>query len=151
VRKLSFFIAFIVALLLGGRGWLPLAAAAQQPPRPNIVYILADDLGWKDVGFHGSDIKTPNLDQLAQTGVRLERNYTHPWCTPSRAALMTGRYPLRYGLQTLVIPSAGTYGLSADEWLLPQALKEVGYKTALVGKWHLGHADRQYWPRQRGG
>jgi arylsulfatase A-like enzyme len=150
LKKLIFFIAFIATLLLGVRGWLPPAAVAQQPPRPNIVYILADDLGWKDVGFHGSDIKTPNLDQLAQTGVQLERNYTHPWCTPSRAALMTGRYPLRYGLQTLVIPSAGTYGLATDEWLLPQALKEVGYKTALVGKWHLGHADHQYWPLQRG-
>ncbi|WP_197064857.1 arylsulfatase B [Leptolyngbya sp. KIOST-1] len=150
MKKLGFIIAFMVALLIAGRGWLPPEAVAQQPPRPHIVYILADDLGWKDVGFHGSDIKTPNLDRLAQAGVTLEQNYTHPWCTPSRAALMTGRYPFRYGLQTLVIPSAGTYGLSTDEWLLPQALKEVGYETALVGKWHLGHADRKYWPRQRG-
>ena len=71
-------------------------------------------------------------------------------CTPTRAALMTGRYPFRYGLQTLVIPSARTYGLPTDEWLLPQALKEAGYQTAIVGKWHLGHADRKYWPRQRG-
>jgi arylsulfatase A-like enzyme len=63
---------------------------------------------------------------------------------------MTGRYPHRYGLQTLVIPSASTYGLATDEWLLPQALKEAGYRTAIVGKWHLGHADPKYWPRQRG-
>jgi arylsulfatase A-like enzyme len=63
---------------------------------------------------------------------------------------MTGRYPLRYGLQTLVIPSGHTYGLPTDEWLLPQALKEAGYQTAIVGKWHLGHADPKYWPRQRG-
>lgn len=63
---------------------------------------------------------------------------------------MTGRYPLRYGLQTAVIPSAYTYGLPTDEWLLPQALKEAGYKTAIIGKWHLGHADQKYWPRQRG-
>jgi arylsulfatase A-like enzyme len=63
---------------------------------------------------------------------------------------MTGRYPHRYGLQTAVIPSAGTYGLATDEWLLPQALKEAGYQTAIVGKWHLGHADPKYWPRQRG-
>jgi arylsulfatase A-like enzyme len=125
-------------------------AAAEPAPRPNIVYIMADDQGWKDVGFHGSDIATPNLDSLAQGGARLEQFYSQPMCTPSRAALMTGRYPHRYGLQTLVIPSASRYGLSLDEWLLPQALKEAGYRTAIVGKWHLGHADRKYWPRQRG-
>jgi arylsulfatase A-like enzyme len=120
------------------------------PTRPNIVYIVADDQGWKDVGFHGSDIRTPNIDRLAKGGARLEQFYAQPMCTPSRAALMTGRYPHRYGLQTLVIPSAGTYGLATDEWLLPQALKAAGYSTAIVGKWHLGHADRKYWPRQRG-
>src|SRR5215471_17918147 len=125
-------------------------AAGQGAPRPHIVYILADDLGWKDVGFHGSDIQTPNLDKLAATGARLEQFYAQPMCTPSRAALLTGRYPHRYGLQTGVIPSAGTYGLATDEWLLPQALKEAGYTTAIVGKWHLGHAQRAYWPRQRG-
>ncbi|PYL32172.1 MAG: sulfatase, partial [Verrucomicrobia bacterium] len=95
--------------------------------KPNIVYILADDLGWKDVGFHGSDIKTPNIDKLAATGARLEQFYAQPMCTPTRAALMTGRYPIRYGLQTFVIPSSGTYGLATDEWLLPQALKDAGY------------------------
>lgn len=125
-----------------------LALAAS--PKPNIVYIVADDLGWKDVGFHGSDIATPNIDKLAQTGARLEQFYVQPMCTPTRAALMTGRYPFRYGLQTAVIPSSHTYGLPTDEWLLPQALKEAGYKTAIIGKWHLGHADRKYWPRQRG-
>jgi len=127
-----------------------LATAAAQGTKPHIVYIVADDQGWKDVGFHGSDIKTPNLDELARGGARLEQFYAQPMCTPSRAALMTGRYPHRYGLQTLVIPSAGTYGLATDEWLLPQALQEAGYRTAIVGKWHLGHADRKYWPRQRG-
>jgi arylsulfatase A-like enzyme len=128
----------------------PLAAAQQGAPRPHIVYIVADDLGWKDVGFHGSDIKTPNIDKLAQEGARLEQFYVQPMCTPTRAALMTGRYPFRYGLQTLVIPTPGKYGLSTDEWLLPQALKEAGYRTVMVGKWHLGHADRKYWPRERG-
>ncbi len=118
--------------------------------KPNIVYIVADDLGWKDLGYHGSDIKTPNLDKLAEDGARLEQFYAQPMCTPTRAALMTGRYPFRYGLQTLVIPSAYKYGLPTDEWLLPQALKEAGYETAIIGKWHLGHADPKYWPRQRG-
>jgi arylsulfatase A-like enzyme len=125
-------------------------ASAQEKQRPNIVYIIADDLGWKDVGFHGSDIRTPHIDKLADGGARLETFYTQPLCTPSRAALMTGRYPFRYGLQTGVILAGQTYGLPVDEWLLPQALKEVGYSTAIVGKWHLGHADRKYWPRQRG-
>jgi len=118
--------------------------------KPNIIYIVADDLGWKDVGFHGSDIKTPNIDRLAETGARLEQFYTQPMCTPTRAAFLTGRYPFRYGLQTAVILSAHTYGVPTDEWLLPQALKEAGYQTAIIGKWHLGHADQKYWPRQRG-
>lgn len=133
---------------------LPSLACAEKPdgtpPRPHIIYILADDLGWKDVGFHGSDIQTPNIDRLAKGGVRLESFYAQPMCTPTRASLMTGRYPFRYGLQTAVIPSAHTYGLATDEWLLPQALKEAGYRTAIIGKWHLGHADRKFWPRQRG-
>jgi len=126
------------------------AQAQQSAPRPNIIYILADDLGWKDVGFHGSDIQTPNIDKLAAAGARLEQYYVEPMCTPTRAALMTGRYPLRYGLQTLVIPASMAYGLPTDERLLPQALKEAGYTTALIGKWHLGHADRKFWPTQRG-
>ena len=119
--------------------------------KPNILYIVSDDFGWKDVGFHGAtDIKTPNLDALAAGGARLEQFYVQPMCTPTRAALMTGRYPMRYGLQTLVIPSKGTYGLATDERTRPEALKDAGYHTAMVGKWHLGHADRKYWPRQRG-
>jgi hypothetical protein len=120
------------------------------PSRPNILYIVADDMGWGDVGFHGSDIATPNLDKLAKDGARLEQFYAQPMCTPTRAALMTGRYPLRYGLQTGVIPGAGSYALALDEYILPQMLKDAGYKTAMVGKWHLGHAKAEYWPRQRG-
>ena len=118
--------------------------------KPNIVYIVADDLGWKDVGFHGSDIKTANLDKLATNGAKLEQFYAQLMCTPTRAALMTGRYPFRYGLQTAVIPAGSSYGLPTDEWLLPQALKAAGYTTAIIGKWHLGHGDRKYWPKQRG-
>ena len=119
--------------------------------KPNIVHIVADDLGWKDVGFNGcTDIKTPHLDKLCAEGAKLTQFYVQPMCTPTRAALLTGRYPFRYGLQTAVIPSVCTYGLDTTEWLLPQALKEAGYKTAIIGKWHLGHADKKFWPRQRG-
>jgi arylsulfatase A-like enzyme len=123
---------------------------AAQSKKPNIVYIVSDDQGWKDVGFHGSDIGTPHIDELAKGGARLEQFYAQPFCTPTRAALMTGRYPFRYGLQTVVIASSHTYGLATDEFLLPQALKEAGYETAIIGKWHLGQGDRKYWPRQRG-
>lgn len=135
-------------VVLGTRA--PTVQAQQAAPRPNIVYILSDDQGWKDIGFHGSDIRTPNIDRLARTGAQLNQFYAEPMCTPSRAALMTGRYPFRYGLQSLVIPAPGTYGLATDEWLLPQALGQAGYRTAIVGKWHLGHADPRYLPRQRG-
>lgn len=122
-----------------------------QEPKPNIVHIVADDLGWKDVGFNGcTDIKTPNLDALAAGGAKFSQFYVQPMCTPTRAALLTGRYPFRYGLQTMVIPSVSAYGLDTEEFLMPQCLKEAGYKTAIIGKWHLGHADKKYWPRQRG-
>jgi arylsulfatase A-like enzyme len=139
-------IALFMLAVVPGTASSPEAAEAS----PNIVYIVADDLGWRDVGYHGSDIATPNLDRLAAGGARFEQFYAQPMCTPTRAALMTGRYPFRYGLQTLVIPSSYTYGLPTDEWLLPQALKQAGYETAIVGKWHLGHADPKFWPRQRG-
>lgn len=150
--RLTSTVAAITALAAGG----VLAAAeagkapSPAPLRPHIVHIVADDMGWKDVGFHGADIRTPNLDRLAADGVRLDQCYGQPMCTPARAALMTGRYPHRYGLQTLVIPSAGTYGLERGERTLAQALGEAGYRTAIVGKWHLGHADRSYWPGSRG-
>jgi len=125
----------------------PLSAA----PKPNILHIVADDLGWKDVGFNGAtDIKTPNIDALASGGAKFSQFYTQSMCTPTRAAIMTGRYPFRYGLQTIVIPGPAGYGLDTTEYLLPQSLKDAGYKTAIIGKWHLGHADTKYWPKQRG-
>ncbi len=126
-------------VLAGGAGFLAAVAGlsmlapgarAADAPRPHILYILADDLGFADVGFHGSDIRTPNLDRLAAGGAKLSQFYTQPLCTPTRAALMTGRYPMRYGLQVGVIPSGAKYGLATDEFLLPQALKGAGYRTA---------------------
>jgi len=122
-----------------------------QRNRPNIVFILADDLGRADVGFNGGkDIKTPNIDKLAASGARLEQFYAQPVCSPTRAALMTGRYPMRHGLQVGVIRPWAQYGLPLDERTLPQALREAGYATAIVGKWHLGHFERAYLPTARG-
>lgn len=126
------------------------SAAAEASKKPNIIFVMADDLGNADLGYRGGQVVTPNIDKLAQEGVRLESFYGEPVCTPSRAALMTGRYPMRYGLQTLVIFPSHTYGLALDEKTLPQALKEAGYKTLMTGKWHLGHADKKFWPQNRG-
>jgi arylsulfatase A-like enzyme len=141
--------AAVFSLALLSASVLPRVAHAETP-QPNIVFIMADDLGNADLGYRGGEIKTPNIDKLANSGVRLESFYGEPVCTPSRAALMTGRYPMRYGLQTLVIFPSHTYGLALDERTLPQALKDAGYHTMMTGKWHLGHADRQYWPQNRG-
>jgi arylsulfatase A-like enzyme len=143
------------ALSLPMVGSLAAAKPASQPPvaslsKPNIVFILADDLGWADVGFHGPDIKTPNIDKLAAEGARLEAFYTLSVCTPSRSALMTGRYPIRYGRQYNVLRPGAQIGLSLDERLLPQALHEAGYETAICGKWHLGEFQPAYQPMQRG-
>ena len=117
---------------------------------PNIVYILADDLGWKDVGFHGGSIRTPNLDRLAASGAVLNALYAQPFSTQTRAALITGRYPMRYGLQTMSILPSSRFGLPLEERTLGQALKQVGYTTAFIGKWQLGHAQPEFWPTRRG-
>src|SRR5262245_18499289 len=138
--------------VLAGAAITGMASIAHaQARKPNIIHIVADDLGWKDVGFNGcADIKTPNLDALAAGGAKFSQFYVQPMCTPTRACLMTGRYPIRYGLQTAVSPSVSAYGLDTTEWLMPQCLKEAGYKTAIIGKWHLGHADKKWLPKERG-
>jgi hypothetical protein len=129
---------------------IALASARGADTKPNIVIILADDPGNADLGYRGSKIRTPHSDTLANGGVRLESYYDLPVCTPARAALMNGRYAMRHGLQTLVTAPSHKYGLPTDEKTLPQARKEVGYVTAMVGKWHLGDADKKYWPQNRG-
>lgn len=126
------------------------SVTAEEAPRPNIVVILADDLGWGDVGWHGSEIKTPNLDGLAASGAKLEQFYVQPVCSPTRAAFVTGRYPMRHGLQVGVVRPWAQYGLPLEERTLPQALKEAGYETAISGKWHLGHFRPEYLPTRRG-
>src|SRR5687767_2654195 len=118
--------------------------------RPNILFILADDLGSHDVGWRGSEIKTPNLDKLAFSGARLEQFYVQPVCSPTRAALLTGRYPMRHGLQVGVVRPWAQHGLPLEERTLAQALRETGYTTAIFGKWHLGHFKPEYLPTRRG-
>ena len=116
----------------------PAARSAAPPPvRPHVVILLADDLGWGDVGFTGvSDVRTPAIDALLARGARLSRYYGQPVCSPSRAALHTGRLPLALGLQTYVIDPPGVdYGLDLNETTLPQLLRDrAGYDTAAIGK-----------------
>ncbi len=126
----------------------PLAALGSS--RPNIIIMVADDLGWADVGFHGGDIDTPSLDRLAAEGVELTRFYTTPICSPTRAALMTGRDPMRLGVAYAVIWPWSNAGIHPDEHFMPQSFKAGGYQTAMVGKWHLGHALQAYHPNERG-
>ncbi len=139
----------VVVSLLGG--WSRTAAAAETG-KPNILIMVADDLGYADVGFNGGKtIATPNLDRLAATGMNLTDFRACPMCSPTRAGLMTGRWPLRFGLMRAVIPPWSSYGIAADETLMPELLAGAGYgQRGIVGKWHLGHARREFLPTANG-
>ena len=125
---------------------LPAIGAA--PAKPNILLIVGDDMGYADVGFHGcKDIPTPNLDALAAAGVRCTNGYvTGPYCSPTRAGLLTGRYQQRFGHE---FNPGGGQGLPVSETTLANRLKAAGYATGLVGKWHLGATPEMH-PQQRG-
>ncbi|XP_031548695.1 uncharacterized protein LOC116286353 [Actinia tenebrosa] len=119
--------------------------------KPHIIMIVADDLGWDDVSFHGSpQIPTPALDALANNGVILNNYYVSPLDTPSRASFMTGKYPIHLGLQHDTIHNRQAMGVPLEEKFLPQYLREQGYKTHAVGKWQLGFFSKEYTPTYRG-
>jgi arylsulfatase A-like enzyme len=140
----------LLAIALAATVWLP---ANAQERHPNLVVIVADDMGYGDVGFQGGkDIPTPNIDELARSGIRFTDAYVSgPYCSPTRAGLLTGRYPQRFGHEFNIggremHPDAG---LPVDQVTLADRLRATGYRTALVGKWHLGTADR-FHPQRRG-
>jgi arylsulfatase A-like enzyme len=126
-------------------------APAADAPRPNIVFFLIDDLGRHDCGFMGGqEIKTPHTDMLAAAGARLDAFYVQPLCSPTRAAFLTGRYPMRYGLQQGVVKPWATHGLPPEEKTIADDLKAAGYATGIFGKWHLGHSSPDFLPTRRG-
>ncbi|MBW1882526.1 MAG: sulfatase-like hydrolase/transferase [Deltaproteobacteria bacterium] len=137
----------LAALLL-----TPLGSLRAEPTedRPNVIIFVADDLGWADPGFRGSGIDTPTLDSLARDGLEFERFYTTPICSPTRAALHTGRDPMRLGVAYNTLMAWHNNGVHPDERFMPEAFLEAGYQTAMVGKWHLGHAQQTYHPNARG-
>ncbi|NOR66980.1 MAG: sulfatase-like hydrolase/transferase [Woeseiaceae bacterium] len=125
--------------------------ADEKQRKPNIIIILADDLGWADVGYHGGRISTPAIDRLAREGVRLENFHACPLCSPTRAGLMTGRWPIRYGMGESVITPWRKYGLPPSERTLADLVARAGYeRRGVIGKWHLGHYKKEYLPLNRG-
>lgn len=154
-RRFPLVMSFVVAAVAAiAPAVIRTAYAAQPDPRPNIVIILVDDMGWSDIGPYGSEIPTPNLDALAARGVRFTQFYSTPRCSPTRASLLTGVYPHQAGmghLDTVIRRgSLGTTGrLNDSSVTVAEALREAGYFTAMSGKWHLGQ-DNGSPPWQRG-
>ncbi|XP_068231884.1 arylsulfatase B-like [Palaemon carinicauda] len=118
--------------------------------KPHIILIVADDLGWNDVSWNNPYVVTPHLHDLAINGLILNNSYVQPTCTPTRAALMTGIYPFKMGLQKGVIKPPEPMGVPLRLKMLPKFLKDVGYQTHAIGKWHLGFCSKDYTPLERG-
>jgi arylsulfatase B len=132
-------------------GIAPAMAGGPPVTQPNIVILLSDDQGWGDVGYNGGHIATPNIDRLAGEGVRLENFHVAPLCSPTRAGLMTGRWPIRYGMGEAVITPWRKHGLPTTERTLADMLAGAGYgRRGVFGKWHLGHYRRKFLPLNRG-
>ncbi len=118
---------------------------------PNIVILLADDLGWNSVGYHNEEFQTPNIDSLVAEGIALNRFYVAPMCSPTRAGMMTGRYPIRFGCARAVIPPYRDFGMPTSEVTLPEMLATLGYENrGIFGKWHLGHRRAKWHPLSQG-
>jgi Sulfatase len=135
---------FLAASALSGVGFVTTAQAQQPAPapqtgqRPNIVFILVDNVGWGSFGAYGGTIATPRIDKLASEGIRFNNYNVEAQCTPSRSAILTGRHPVRSGTSSIPLPGQGVAGLTPWEYTTAELLSDAGYATALYGKWHLG-------------
>ncbi len=115
-------------------------ASGAAETKPNIILIVTDDQGWADIGYHNDEVRTPNIDKLCKMGVQLDAHYVQPQCTPTRVALMTGRYPSRFGPQATFANNKPAF--PKGTLTMAQMLKDLGYDTALMGKWHLGSSAK---------
>ncbi len=141
-------VSFLLSLLVTSE--VP-AQNSRQGGLPNILIVVVDDLGWNDVSYHGSEIETPTLDTLASDGIELDRFYTAPFCTPTRAGWLTGRYSIRFGMHGTVIAPYELRGFPDAEDTVPEMLARAGYtQRGIVGKWHLGHMRDDYHPLNHG-
>eukprot|EP00756_Hemistasia_phaeocysticola_P024161 Hpha_TRINITY_DN15933_c0_g1::TRINITY_DN15933_c0_g1_i1::g.72909::m.72909/K01135/ARSB; arylsulfatase B len=150
------------------RGMLPLlglCTCASAASKPHVLFVLADDYGWNDVGYHQNSVSsanpdgkntthdviaTPNIDALASEALKLEMYYVQPLCSPTRSTIQTGRYPSQTGIGPNVIKPTKPYGVPSDEFFMPEGFKAAGYATHIVGKWHLGLCDERFTPTFRG-
>ena len=128
---LSFWL--LVALLLPAHG--PVAGSHRLKPRPSVLFVLSDDLGYANLGYHQPFVQTPHIDRIARAGIRLESYYVQPICSPTRSSLMTGRYTYRLGTQAEIIETYVPFGVPLRERFLPQLFQAAGYRTACYGKW----------------
>ena len=149
-RRLRRYAAMLATFFVLTATGVPGQTSAQTDNRPNILVFLSDDMGWGQPGFNGgTEVATPNMDRLANEGVKLTQFYVQPVCSPTRASLMTGRYAWKNGME-LRTEIAASNGMLLDERTIAQALRDAGYATWMVGKWHLGQWRQEHLPLQRG-
>ncbi len=158
VKYLSYGIASLLGLAVISGGVISLSSGTPDKAvqKPNIIFIMADDMGYSDIGCYGGEVNTPNIDQLAANGIKMRSFYNNARCCPTRASLLTGQYPHQVGMGLMVtqakakIEPGGYQGFLDDKYpTIAEDLKKAGYSTYMTGKWHVGERE-QHWPLTRG-